>query len=180
MKKLGTALALLVTILFAGTLFYFMPRAAKVTITGTDVKRLDVEIRKPDESKTRDVRYIYAADIEGGKARAFRNEDNAWYFKFDSGDLAAQAMSMAQQETADIAEGQKDVVLIKYYGVRIPILHMYPNLISMKKVAADYVHIPIFNILFLLALLLGFLWLGNKLRKLFGRGNSKHEATAQS
>ena len=173
-QKFGFWLAVLATLLFAATLVYFMPRAAMVTITGTDVKRLDVENRKPNQDKTRDVRYIYAANVDDGKARAFRNEDNAWYFKFDSGDLAAEAMNLAQTETADIAQGKKDVVLVKYYGVRIPIFHMYPNMISLKKVPADYVYIPYFNIFFLLALLLGFLWLGAKLRKVFRRDGSKN------
>ena len=60
MRKLGVALALLVTLLFAGTLYYFMPRAAKVLITGTEVKRMDTKDPPTGEHRSRDVRFVYA------------------------------------------------------------------------------------------------------------------------
>ena len=63
MRKLGVALALLVTLLFAGTLYYFMPRATKVLITGTEVKRMDTKDPPTGEHRSRDVRFVYATDL---------------------------------------------------------------------------------------------------------------------
>lgn len=179
MRRLGVSLAVLIALLFAGTLFYFMPRASKVTITGTDVKREDKTGAKA--GVTRDVRFIYANNVSDGKARAFRNEDNPWYFKWDSGDIAAQATGMVQQETADLAQDEKQVVLVKYYGLRIPLLSLYPNVLSLKDVAPDYVYIPIFNIIFLIVLLVVFIWGGIKVRKIFrAAGDKAREITGRS
>jgi len=165
MKKLSVALALLFTVLFAGCLYYYMPRATKVTISGTDVKRVDRKGAQPGQDRTRDVRFVYATEVDSGKALALRNEDNKWYFKWDSGDIAAEAMSFAQGESADTARGDKDVVLLKYYGVRVPMLDLFPNILSLKKVPGDYVYIPYGNIAFLIVLLALFIWGGVKLRK---------------
>ncbi|MGB5811889.1 MAG: DUF1523 family protein [Polyangiales bacterium] len=169
--KLGVAVAILIALLFGSTLYYYMPRASKVYITGTDVKRQDK--KGANAGQTRDVRFVYANNVSDGKARAFRNEDNPWYFKFDSGDIAAEATGMVQTETADLAKNERQVVLAKYYGTRIPILSLYPNVLSLKAVAADYVHIPIFNIVFLIVLLAVFLWAGVKVRRLFRAAGTK-------
>lgn len=174
MKGLRWTVGLLGTLFFATVLVYGMPRAKKVMVTGTDVKRVDREKAQPGQSQTRDVRFIYTADIDGGKARAFRNEDNALYFKWSSGDLAAQAMSLAQEDAATAAgQPRTDVVLAKYYGLRVPLLDTYPNLLSLKKVPADYVYIPIFNIVFLVVLLALVLWAGLKIRKVFKKAGEK-------
>jgi len=173
MKRLSVALALVFTVLFAASLYYFMPRATKVTISGTDVKRMDRKGAEPGQDRTRDVRFVYATEVEGGKALALRNEDNGWYFKWDSGDIAAQAMSLAQGESAEPSEGEKGVVLVKYYGVRIPVLDLYPNILSMEKVANDYVHIPYGNIIFLVVLLALFIWGGVKLRRFLRAAGAK-------
>ncbi|MEM7135320.1 MAG: DUF1523 family protein [Myxococcota bacterium] len=178
MKNLGVVLAVVVALLFAGTLFYYMPRADKVTITGTDVKRQDK--KGAQAGQTRDVRFIYANNVSDGKARAFRNEDNGWYFKWDSGDIAAEATGMVQAETADLAQDKKQVVLVKYYGLRIPLLSLYPNVLSLKAVAPDYVYIPVFNIIFLVVLLALFLWGGIKVRKFFrAAGDKAREITGR-
>ncbi|MEM9196119.1 MAG: DUF1523 family protein, partial [Myxococcota bacterium] len=175
----GVWFAVIVALLFAGTLFYFMPRAAKVTITGTDVKREDK--KGAQAGVTRDVRFIYANNVSDGKARAFRNEDNPWYIKWDSGDIAAQATGMVQSETADLAKDEKQVVLVKYYGLRIPVLSLYPNVLSLKVVPPDYVYFPVFNIVFLIVLLVLFIWGGIKVRKLFrAAGNKAREITGRS
>lgn len=173
MKTLRWVLFVIGTLFFASLLAYGMPRAEKVRVTGTDVKRVDRENRQPGESQTRDVRFIYTADLDDGKARAFRNEDAALYFKFDSGDLAAEAMSMAQDEATADGNFKEDAVLAKYYGWRVPMFSMYPNLLSLKKVPADYVYIPIFNIVFLIVLLSLVLWAGFKIRKLFKAAGEK-------
>ncbi len=176
MRKLGVALALVFTVLFASSLYYFMPRATKVTISGTDVKRMDRKGAEPGQPQTRDVRFVYATELEGGKALALRNEDNGWYFKWDSGDIAAQAMSFGQGEAGDTAEGaatEKAIVLVKYYGIRVPVLDLYPNILSLEKVPEDYVYVPYGNIVFLLALLGLFIWGGVKLRKFLRAAGAK-------
>ena len=174
LRKLGVAIAVLVALLFAGTLYYFTPRATKVTITGSEVKRMDRKGTKAGQ--TRDVYFIYAKNVSDGKARAFRNEDNPWYFKWDSGDVAAQAISMAQNQTADLARGGKEVVLAKYYGFRFPFFDLFPNVLSLKAVPADYVYIPVVPIIFLIVLLVVFIWGGIKMRKLFHAASDKARA----
>jgi len=64
-------------------------------------------------------------------------------------------------------------VLVKYYGVRIPVLDLYPNILSMEKVANDYVHIPYGNIIFLVVLLALFIWGGVKLRRFLRAAGAK-------
>ncbi len=160
MRKLGIALAVLVTLLFAGTLYYFMPRATKVSITGTEVKRMDKKDSATGEHKSRDVRYVYATDQETKKAIVFRNEDNSWYFKFNAGDIAAEASKLANNDVDETA-------LLTYYGVRIALLDSYPNVLSLKEVESNYVHVPWANMVILVVLLLFFLWGGVKVRHLF-------------
>ena len=166
MRKLGVALAVLVALLFAGTLYYFMPRATKVQITGTDVKRMDTKDPATGKHRSRDVRFIYATDLQSQEARVFRNEDNGWYFKFDSGDIVAEASKLAQNDVDETA-------LLKYYGVRIAILDSYPNVLSLKEVAADYVYVPWVNMIVLLVLLILFIWGGVKVRHLFSSAKAK-------
>lgn len=169
MRKVGVALALLVTLLFAGTIYYFMPRATKVLVTGTEVKRMDRKDAAGSGGTTRDVRFVYATELDSKESRVFRNEDNAWYFKWDSGDIAAEASKLASS-TVDAAEAKTEqVALLKYYGVRITILDSYPNILSLKEVDKDYVYVPWVNMIVLLVLLFAFLVLGVKIRRLFRR-----------
>jgi len=125
----------------------FLPRTELVNITGTEVKRLDPS---PNDPTVRDRRYILARRVSDGEPVSFLNEDTRWgwpwYFKFDSADLTAQA--------ADIARSKADaVVLLKYYGFRSALLDEFPNVVSMSVVEAGHVHVPVFNIVFYLALL---------------------------
>jgi hypothetical protein len=166
MRKLGVALAVLVTLLFAGTLYYFMPRATKVLITGTEVKRMDQKDPATGDHKSRDVRFIYATDLETKKALVFRNEDNGWYFKFDSGDIAAEASKLAKNDVEETA-------LLKYYGLRIAVLDSYPNALSLKEVESDYVYVPWVNMVVLVLLLFFFVWAGVKARRLFQKAKDK-------
>jgi hypothetical protein len=120
----------------------FLPSTEKVNIRDTEVKRSNATQEDPT---VRDKRYILARRISDGEAISFLNEDTRWgwpfYLKFNAADLAAQA--------SDIKETQPDaVVLIKYYGFRSSLLDEFPNIVSMKIVDKDYVHIPVFNILF--------------------------------
>ena len=166
MRKLGIALAVLVTLLFAGTLYYFMPRATKVLITGTEVKRMDTKDPATGEHRSRDVRFVYATDRSTNQALVFRNEDNGWYFKFDSGDIAAEASKLAKNDVDETA-------LLKYYGLRIAVLDSYPNVLSLKEVDAAYVYVPWVNMVVLIVLLILFIWAGVKVRRLFDTAKAK-------
>ena len=101
-------------------------------------------------ARTSDVRYINSLSLDG-KVMVFRNEDTGWgwppYFKFDSADLTAQAQAFSISE-------EKPWVLVKYYGWRIRIFSMFPNAVSLKKVDKDYTHIPLFNIIFFIILII--------------------------
>ena len=165
-RKLGIALAALVTLLLAGSLYYFMPRATKILITGTEVKRMDTKEPGTGEHRSRDVRFIYATELETKKARVFRNEDNGWYLKFDAGDIAAEASKLAKNEIDETA-------LLTYYGVRIAILDSYPNVLSLKEVAPDYVYVPWVNMVVLIVLLILFIVAGVKIRRLFTSAKTK-------
>ncbi len=165
MRKLGIAAAVLVTLLVAGTVYYMLPRATKVRITDTEVARMDRKETTGNE-RTRDVRFIYATEVDSGKARVFRNEDFFWYFKFDSGDVAAEASKLS-------TSAPNQVALATYYGVRIPILSAYPNVLSLKEVSEDYVHVPWFSMTMLVVLLIAFVWAGVKVRRLFQSAKSK-------
>jgi len=166
MRKLGVAVAVLVALLFAGTLYFFMPRATKVLITGTEVKRMDSKEPASGDHRSRDVRFIYATDVSTKKALVFRNEDNGWYFKFDAGDIAAEASKLANNDVDETA-------LLKYYGLRIAIVDAYPNVLSLTEVEADYVYVPWVNMIVLIVLLILFIWAGVKIRRVFGAAKAK-------
>lgn len=165
MRKIGLAFAVLIALLVAFNLYYFMPRATKAVITGIDVKRMD-RTSKESAGTTRDVRFIYAKDFETDKALAFRNEDNAWYLKFDAGDVAAEASKLASNNVDEVA-------LVKYYGVRIKILDSYPNILSIREVDPDYVYVPWVNMVILVVLLVLFIWASIKVRSLFRTAKDK-------
>ncbi len=170
--KIGFA-ALLIVILF----FFFhynLPRTSVVQISGTDTKRVDkvvkgekVETSKDKKIKTdaliADVRYINSVSRKG-KPMVFRNEDTGWgwppYFKFDSADVTAEAQAFATDQ-------DKPWVLVKYYGWRVTMLSMFPNVLDLKKVDKDYTHIPIFNIVFFIILVTLVLIVRRKLKKFF-------------
>ncbi len=174
-----TKYALLALLVIAMALFlhYNLPRTDVVQITGTDVKRVDKRTGKTvtlDETggdgkrlvvATRDVRFISTVTREG-KVKVFRNEDTGWgwppYFKFDSADITAEAQAYL---TAD----QKPWVLVKYYGWRIKVFSMFPNVISLKVVGRDYRHVPWFNIVILTLLAIALFFVVRTLRRLLER-----------
>lgn len=153
-------------IIVVAFLHYFLPSKDVVRIVGVDVKRMDVTSREMIKEgdgaaaqRTRDVRFINAIK-PSGQPRVYRNEDTdwgfPWYFKFDSGNLQAEAQDAALSQQA----GQRWYV-VTHYGWRIEILSMFPNAISLRPAPGpDYSPIPWFNIVFLtfLALLFFALW----------------------
>ena len=155
--------ALLILIIGAIFLNYFLPSRDVVRIVGTEVKRIDVEKGAPfwdradigtNEERTRDVRFINA-EFPNGKTRVYRNEDTGWgfppYFKFDSGDVTAQAQSLSNQSEQWVA--------VRHYGWRIKLFSIFPNATSIKKVKGpDAFLLPVFNIVFIGLILL--LWGG--------------------
>jgi len=76
--------------------------------------------------------------------------------KFDSSDLQATVQSLS---------ADKSVAAIRHYGWRIPLFSMFPNALNAWPVDEDYRHIPVFNIIFLLALAGGAAWIVLKMRK---------------
>jgi hypothetical protein len=146
LKRLGMGGGLVVVLVYVLFCAYSLPSHMKVHVTGTEVTRKDV--KNPDgEIRTNDVRYVMAEDLDG-EPHMFRNQDTGWgwppFFKFDSGDLAAQATNYS-------IDGHEDVVLVTYYGFRIRMLSAFPNILSMKTVEPDHQPIPWFTILFGLA-----------------------------
>lgn len=159
MKWLRHIPALILLIVGAVLLNYYLPDRDVVQIVGTEVKRIDVESGAPfwdradigtAEGATRDVRFINA-EFENGNTRVYRNEDTGWgfppYFKFDSGDVTAQAQSLAKSDGKWVA--------VRHYGWRIKLFSIFPNATSIKEVSGPNARlIPWFNIVFI-GLLLG-------------------------
>ena len=161
----------IIAVLIVGFLHYNLMRTDVVYITGTDTKRVDnnkKDVSKTEGTKksagtirvTHDVRYINAITRKG-KVKVYRNERTGWggppYFKFDSADITAEAHSAA-------SKNPKPWVLVKYYGWRIHMLSMFPNIISMKVVDKDYNHFPLFNIVVLSLIFGGTYYLVKKLK----------------
>ncbi|MGF1511076.1 MAG: DUF1523 family protein [Myxococcota bacterium] len=154
---IGILLALLIILLLA----YVLPATEKVRITGTEVKRMDIE--GASGSQTRDVRYIVTQSLEDGETIVYRNEDTRWgfpfYFKFNSGDLMGRAVNFQ-------GEQGEAVVLVTSYGWRVNVMDMYPNVLSIELKPKNYTHVPVFNIV-VIALLMGLLlYLYFQLRRL--------------
>ena len=163
-KRIFTALLIIMMAVF---LQYFLPQRDIVKVVGTDVKRMDLSDKAwfwaradsgTNENPIRDVRFINATG-RNGKPRVYRNEDTNWsfppYFKFDSGDLNAEAQSLSQDSEQWVA--------LSHYGWRIKMLTVFPNAVKVKPVAGPNVRlIPWFNIVFLSLLGLLILWLRRK------------------
>ena len=165
-----------VVFIVASPLLVYLPSSVKVTISGIEVKRKGAD--DPEAGKqVRDVRYILAKDHQTGKALVFRNEDTGWgwppYFKFDAADLSSAA--------ADLANNKRDaVVLLTYYGVRSPMLDLFPNAVSLEVVEAGYTHVPWFNIVFSLLLCVALIYFFIRFRRLRRRIAAWRERRSQS
>ena len=167
----------IILLLIAGLwLHYVLPQKDVARITSTEVIRFDpgrfnsLFYSQGDSgnatTENRDLRLINTVRRKtalfgliryGEGVMVYRNEDTGWiyppYFKFDSSNLQAEA---------DDAKSTRDDprwYVITHYGWRIPFLSIYPNAVSIKPVdGPDYRPIPWFNIVFLIALAAGLLF----------------------
>ena len=133
--------------MLATSLAYYLPSTVKVRVTGTEIKRMDHRAGAEGKiSPTRDVRLIIARSVESQKTLVFRNEDTRWgwpfYFKFNSGTLAGDAINIVQTDP-------DATVLLTFYGWRLEMFDLYPNVVDLDIVEPDYEHLPLFNIIFL-------------------------------
>jgi hypothetical protein len=135
-------------------LHYYLPRKELVTLTGIDSKRAEaipVERDRADDNRPLDIYYIFVLD-EGSNSRVFSNVNTAWgfppYFKFDSADMQSKAASLAGRQ-----------VVIRYYGLRVQILNLFPNITSLEpgdesSSLVSWVRLSVFGLwLFLLILI---------------------------
>ena len=153
---IGWVLRLLPLLVLAAFLHFYLPGHDIVRIVGTEVNRMDrsaVSGDQPDatlQPMTRDVRFVNAVRPSGSPA-VYRNEDTdwgfPWYFKFDSGNLQAQAQDLIS--TKDSPRW----VVVTHYGWRIEIFSMFPNATDIEEAEGpDQTVIPWFTIVFLVLL----------------------------
>lgn len=158
MKYVKWIIGIPLILVFVAFAHYTLPGRDVVRIVGTDVKRMDIGQSSwfwaaPDAGTnptwTRDVRFINAVWPDGDP-RVYRNEDTEWgwppYFKFDSGNITAQAQ--------DLVKTEGDVwVAITHYGWRIKYFTIFPNAIHIEPISGPNAFlIPWFNIAFFLVL----------------------------
>ncbi|KPW91862.1 Uncharacterized protein ALO50_04886, partial [Pseudomonas syringae pv. cerasicola] len=130
------------------SLYYVLPRHDVVMITGVEVKRMDadgvINAENPADGPTRDVYFINTEDPDTKKVVVYRNEDTGWsfpwYFKFDSADIQAKAQGYSRDS--------QQLALIRYYGWRITILSMFPNVTEVEAVTSRDQPFPVFNTIF--------------------------------
>jgi hypothetical protein len=149
---IGTTIALLVAAAPIAFLDYFLPHHAVLRIVGAETRR-PVGGSKTNAA-AHDVFYVFAEDVETKNPHVFRNEDTGWgfpfYFKFNSADLQAVAQSIA---------GERGTALFTYYGWRIQIFSVVPNVTNIKRAAADEeTPFPWFNLAFAVIILGGIAW----------------------
>ncbi|GAA8302999.1 DUF1523 family protein [Helicobacter pylori] len=132
---------------------YCMPHYSAAVISGVEVKRMNENENTPNnkEVKTlaRDVYFVQTYDPKDQKSvTVYRNEDTRFgfpfYFKFNSADISALAQSLVNQQ-----------VEVQYYGWRINLFNMFPNVIFLKPLKENAeMSKPVFSWI-LYALLLG-------------------------
>lgn len=142
-KTLAIAVAVSAAAVLGSFVHYYMPRGEVVVLTGTEIMRFDngrdgAAVDATHDGPTRDVRLIYARTTDAKSVRTYRNEDAIGYLKFDSGSLNSEVQSLL----LDQQKGQELHVRALSYGWRIEFFSMYPNLISLKKVAPGYSYFP--------------------------------------
>ncbi|WP_426206868.1 DUF1523 family protein [Pseudomonas sp. TWP3-1] len=146
----GLVLGALILVLGASALglYYVLPQHEVVLITGVEVKRVDddgvINAENPADGPTRDVYFINTEDPDTKKVVVYRNEDTGWsfpwYFKFDSADIQAKAQGYSRDTT--------QLALIRYYGWRIQILSVFPNITHIEPTTHRDQPFPWFNTIF--------------------------------
>ncbi len=143
---------------------YVLPHHALLRIVGTQVKRSGKEAGPAASQRpgtARDVYFIFAEDVDSKKPHVFRNEDTAWgfpwYFKFNSADIQAAAQSIADE---------RGTALITYYGWRIALFSLFPNVIKVVRAEPGAWVIPWFNIIFFTVLIGGGVWVYFSVRRI--------------
>jgi hypothetical protein len=129
-------------------LYYVLPQSSVVAITGVEVKRVDddgvINAENPADGPTRDVYFINTEDPISKKVIVYRNEDTGWsfpwYFKFDSADVQAKAQGYSRDA--------QQLALIRYYGWRIQILSVFPNITDIEATNSREEPFPVFNTVF--------------------------------
>ncbi|WP_033622142.1 DUF1523 family protein [Helicobacter pylori] len=134
---------------------YCMPHYSMAVISGVEVKRMNENENMPNnkEVKTlaRDVYFVQTYDPKDKKSvTVYRNEDTRFsfpfYFKFNSADISALAQSLVNQQ-----------VEVQYYGWRINLFNMFPNVIFLKPLKEnDEMSKPVFSWILYALLLVGF------------------------
>jgi hypothetical protein len=130
------------------SLYYVLPRHDVVMITGVEVKRMDadgvINAENPADGPTRDVYFINTEHPDTKAVVVYRNEDTGWsfpwYFKFDSADIQAKAQGYSRDA--------QQLALIRYYGWRITILSMFPNVTEIQTTTTRDEPFPVFNAIF--------------------------------
>ena len=170
-SKIGRYSVYLLVLLTALALFdYWTPSGVVGRIGGTEVKRMDAEA---NGQRTRDVRYITVELRDSGDTAVFANEDSALYFlKLDSASIQGRAQNLATRSEPASA-------LVRYYGWRIPLLSMFPNVLSVEEVPADYTYTPWARIVLGLAILGVFFEIIRRYRRWKRRRAAAREARAE-
>lgn len=148
LKGLVLGALILVIAAFALGLYYVLPQHEVVLITGVEVKRVDndgvINAENPADGPTRDVYFINTEDPDTKKVVVYRNEDTRWsfpwYFKFDSADVQAKAQGYSRDA--------QQLALIRYYGWRIQILSIFPNITHIEATTRRDQPFPWFNTIF--------------------------------
>jgi hypothetical protein len=126
-----------------------LPQYDVVAITGVEVKRVDddgvINAENPADGPTRDVYFINTEHPSSKAVMVYRNEDTGWsfpwYFKFDSADVQAKAQGYSRDA--------QQLALIRYYGWRIQILSVFPNITDIEATNSREEPFPWFNTIFL-------------------------------
>jgi Protein of unknown function (DUF1523) len=152
---IGSVIALVIAAVPIAFLDYYLPHHAIVRIIGTDTRRPLGGSKNSPSPVLHDTFYINAEDVETQKPRVFRNEDTGWgfpfYFKFNSADLQTVAQSIASEH---------GTALLTYYGWRIQIFSVVPNVTNIKRAGPnDELPFPWFNVALFAVLLGAGLWL---------------------
>jgi hypothetical protein len=148
MKRSVWILGFLIVGMAALGFHYVLPRHDVVLVTGVEVKRMDadgvISAENPADGPTRDVYFINTEDPDTKHVVVYRNEDTGWsfpwYFKFDSADVQAKAQGYSRDA--------QQLAVIRYYGWRIQMLSMFPNITEIALTDSRDEPFPIFNTLF--------------------------------